>query len=53
MAGFIIKNFVAIEHIRENTVLIGIWLGIFLFYATVVYLNTTTNKKSHNNIKYK
>jgi hypothetical protein len=42
--GFITNNFVAIAHVRENTIFFGIWLGIFLFYATVVYLNTSTNK---------
>jgi hypothetical protein len=35
---------VAIAHVRENTILIGIWLGRFNFHATIVYLNTSTNK---------
>jgi hypothetical protein len=29
MDGFITKNFVAITHVSENTILIGIWLQIF------------------------
>jgi hypothetical protein len=37
------RTFVVIAHIRENTI-IWYWLGIILSYATVVYLNTSTNK---------
>jgi hypothetical protein len=42
-AGFILKNFLGVAHIRENTI---IWYLIrdYLSFATLAYLNTSTNK---------
>jgi hypothetical protein len=57
MAGFVTKIFLGDCTRKGEHIFFDIWLGIVLFYATIVYLNTSTNKKhtvtsNVNNVLY-